>query len=144
MIHDCSLEVDKFLTRTSEKLLNINYWEVITMLGEEVAKSLKQWEDKIYNAISKAERSEDVLRVVDDLYQNEFKPMIDKWESEVLEENLKKIKNYKKKVTSSLSSLYSQLKDYKKKMEEIDEIIENQPTGMRDLEKSKYLTIFLI
>jgi len=107
LIHDCSLEVDKFLTRTSEKLLNINYWEVITMLGEEVAKSLKQWEDKIYNAISKAERSEDVLRVVDDLYQNEFKPMIDKWESEVLEENLKKIKNYKKKITPSLTSLYS-------------------------------------
>ena len=33
--------------------------------------------------------------------------MIDKWESEVLEENLKKIKNYKKKITPSLTSLYS-------------------------------------
>ncbi|OYT25301.1 MAG: hypothetical protein B6U95_09695 [Thermofilum sp. ex4484_82] len=128
--------------RITEKLLNINYREVITVLGEDVAKSLKQWENKIYNAISKAERSEDVLRVVNDLYQNEFKPMIDKWESEVLEENLKKIKNYKKKITPSLTSLYSQLKDYKKKIEEIDETIENQPTGIKDSEKSKIFDNF--
>ena len=100
----------------TEKLLKINYQEVITMLGETAARELKKCEDKLVKTFYKAEKVEDVLKVAKKLYTKKFKSIFENLDQKA-ERSFEKIKGYKHTLSYCVSELYRQLKIYKKELD---------------------------